>query len=159
MLNRGVKRPKKFEKLIESLVDRNDQNRNNAPFETYASLIAFAAVIGAKFSPDDFCCDYSHYGDPIRLNYFGEDKVQFIELLAVYNKKELSILTDENDGKEKISIFEGYAYAGLKKIKSIIDRPGGRSLDNLIDFVQTNIDNDGKVPMGEEVDLSSLMSN
>ena len=157
MSNKGVRKPKEFAKLIESLVNKNDKNRDVAPFETFASLMAFAAVIGAKFCPDDFYCDYKPYADPIKTITFHE-KNGIINLLAIYKKNELNILANKNDEKEKSSIFEGYAYAGLKKIKSIVEKPGF-PLDNLINFIQASIESDNKNLGGREIDLSSLISD
>ena len=153
----NIRKPKDFENLIESLAGKNDQMKENVPFQTYAALMAFAAVVGAKFCQDDFFCDYKSYGEPIRREPFG-DKFKIVNLLAIYRKRELGVLTGENEGKEKISIFEGYAYAGLKKIKSIVDKPG-LALDNLIDFIQKNMESDAGRSKGEEIDLSSLISD
>ena len=157
MSSKGLRRPKDFEKLIESLVRKGDGEREEAPFETYANLMVFAAVVGARFCEENFCDNFKTYGEPIRCDILRQ-KIQIIDILAACKKNDLNVLTDDDDGKEKNMIFEGYAYAGLKKINSIVGR-SGFALENLINFVQKNMENEGGHPKGEEVDLSSLISD
>ena len=151
-----VKRPKCFKNLIESLKSNKDSDLEDAPFKTYAEIMTFAASVGAKLCPDDFKDDYQHYGDPIKFSIFEHSGFDFIiHILAVHKDQDLNILTSEGKQKDKkISIFEGYAYAGLKKLQSIIDRPG-MTLDNLVEFIKEHIE-DKEENQGKDIYLQSL---
>ena len=154
MAEGAVRRPDDFQDLIEQLKTSCDKSYESAPFENYAQIMAFAAVVGAKLRPHEFHDNYKSYGDPIKLKVFENDGLDgIIHILAVQKEKNLNILTDEENGKRKISIFEGYAYAGFKELKSVINHPG-INLDNLIDFVERNIKrNDTE----NEIDLKELI--
>ena len=153
MSEKSIKRPKEFESLIESLrlkTDKEDELKN-FPFKTYAQIMVFSASIGVKLCPKDFKDDYKPYGDPIRFDIFkneGFDGV--INILAIYKTGNLNVLTSQGVEKDKkISIFEGYAYAGLKKLKFIVERPG-MTLDNLVEFIKEHIEEE------KELNLTGL---
>ena len=142
MSERGINRPSDFKSLIESLIKSKDSSLEEAPFETYAEIMTFAATVGVRLCPDDFKDNYKFYGDPIKFSIFEHSGFDFIiHILAVYKERNLNILTSskEDQKDKKISIFEGYAYAGLKKVKSIVDQPG-MTLDNLIDFIKEELE-------------------
>ena len=157
-MEKGIKRPLEFKTLIESLRTDKDDVLKESPFRTYAEIMAFSASVGAKLCPKDFKNNYKPYGDPIKYYIFkneGFDGV--INILAVYKTNNLSVLTSEGEQTDKkISIFEGYAYAGLKKLQSVLDRPG-MTLDNLVEFVKEYIEEREENQEGE-IDLQSLLS-
>ena len=143
MSERGIRRPKDFQSLIEGSLIKSKDSDLGAPFDTYAEIMSFVAVIGANLCQEkNFKDDYEDYGDPIKFEIFKhKDLDEIINTLAVYKTKDLNVLTSEGEQKkdEKISIFEGYAYAGLKKLQSVLDRPG-MTLDNLVDFIKEHIE-------------------
>ena len=160
MSEKSIKRPEEFKSLIESLrlkTDKEDELKNS-PFKTYAQIMVFSASIGVKLCPQDFKDDYKPYDDPIRFDIFeneGFDGV--INILAIYKIGNLNVLTSQSVEKDKkISIFEGYAYAGLKKLQSVLDRPG-MTLDNLVEFIKEHIE-EKEENQEEKIDLQSLLS-
>ena len=163
MHERGIKRPVEYRELIESLKKKDIDNEwNQAPFETYAQIMVFAATVGAKLCPaTDFDDKYKSEGDPIKFEIFKNSGLDgIIHILALHRNKNLNNLTEKENGEKKISIFEGYAYAGFKKLQSVIDRPG-HSVNNLIDFIKSNMekgDDDDNGGTGE-INLINLTSS
>ena len=157
MNERPIKKPLEFKALMESLIGE-DKVTKEAPFSTHAKIMAFSASIGAKLRPQDFNKNYRSDGNPIKFYTFKNgDFDGIINILAVYKTNSLSVLTSEGEQKDKkIAIFEGYAYAGLKKLQSIVDRPG-MTLDNLIEFIKEHIE-DKKENQEGEINLQSLLS-
>ena len=155
MSERGIRRPKDFQSLIERHLIKSKDSDLGAPFDTYAEIMSFVAVIGADLCQEkNFKDDYEDYGDPIKFEIFKhKDLDEVINTLAVYKTKDLNVLTSEGEQKDKkIDIFEGYAYAGLKKLQSVLDRPG-MTLDNLIEFVKEHIEDKKENQEGEILPL------
>ncbi len=157
-MERGIKRPLEFKTLIESLRTDKDDVLKESPFRTYAEIMAFSASVGAKLSPEGFKNNYKPDGEPIKYYTFKNEGFDgIINILAVYKTNNLNVLTSEGEQKDKkIAIFEGYAYAGLKKLQSVLNRPG-MTLDNLVEFVKEHIEEKKENQKGE-IDLQSLLS-
>ena len=164
MSERAIKKPKEFEDFIQLLVNKTDKDAHlkNYPFKNYAQVMAFVASIGAKLCPEKFKDDYpvDSDKDPIRFEIFknqGLDEV--IKILAVHKEENLNVLTSEGEQRnEKIKIFEGYAYAGLTKLKEVIDKPG-LPLDNLVEFIKENIEDKEETQTSHPTDLDTLFSS
>jgi dnd system-associated protein 4 len=102
--------------LVMSLVDRQG---TNAPFQTYADVIAFAASLGAKEGKKRSIQEVAREPAPISLEIFiSRGYAEIIALLAVTDTEDFGLLVAGDDRIEamKIGIFEEYANAGLEKL-------------------------------------------
>lgn len=102
--------------LVNALV--NDHGAN-PPFQTYADVLAFAAVLGAKYKKRIPIINTSKEPAPISSEIFisrGYDLV--IKLLAIAETKEPKILSpyEITSEEERALIFEEYANGGLEKL-------------------------------------------
>jgi dnd system-associated protein 4 len=97
------------------------QERDTAPFETYADAIAFAAALGAKQKRRSPLKEISNREPaPIALEVFisrGYDRL--IKLLAVTATQDGKILlpTDPECEGQRLTIFEEYANGGLEILR------------------------------------------
>jgi dnd system-associated protein 4 len=97
------------------------QDRDTAPFETYADAIAFAAALGAKRKRRSPLKEISNREPaPISLEVFisrGYDRL--IKLLAVTATQDVKILspTDPDSEGKRLTIFEEYANGGLEILR------------------------------------------
>ncbi|MAS93107.1 MAG: DNA phosphorothioation-associated protein 4 [Verrucomicrobiales bacterium] len=153
MIDRRINIPKAHAELIESLLDDKESD-SNGPFPTKASVLAFAAALGAsRGDPVPFS---ETSGDPIRKSVFAKAGFEsLIELLAVANTGDPNVLSNSDDMEEKrASIFEGYANAGLAEIQDNL-LAGGNIIDEILQVLQrerVGID-DGQ----SDLDISSLL--
>ena len=118
---RRVRRPSAYSELLNTLTDKE----KSGIFETYKDALLFAASIGAfKTKPKSF----EKSSEPIDYGIFSKrsDSEAFIHLLAIYDRGDIEILSDEYSD-EKVTILEEYAYAGLE----IIDRKLKNSVSTL----------------------------
>jgi dnd system-associated protein 4 len=159
MEERSVYRPAIFdEKLIPSLKKDKDNTFEDAPFETFAHVMCFAAALGVMENSHEFNTEFKR-GEAIPFKVFKNNGLEsIINILAITRGKDLNILTGSNGGDEKIKIFEGYAYAGLKLLnETILTRTGNSNTGNLILVVQQFI-NRSKGDSQKEIDLKAFMS-
>lgn len=103
--------------LVQALVDFN---RGTGPFQTYADVMVFAAVIGVKSKKRIPLGVIAKEPSPISLEIFisrGYDPV--IKLIAVAETKDPKILSTYQPEAEaqRAEIFEEYANAGLEKLR------------------------------------------
>jgi dnd system-associated protein 4 len=97
------------------------QERDTAPFETYADAIAFAAALGAKRKRRSPLKEISNREPaPIALEVFisrGYDRL--IKLLAVTATQDVKILlpTDPTCEEQRVRFFEEYANGGLEILR------------------------------------------
>ena len=108
MIDRRINIPKAHVSLIESLIDEKD-SEVNGPFKTKASVLAFAAALGAS---DGNPIPFSETaGDPIRKSVFitaGYESL--INILAVSSTNDPKVLSNTDEMEEqRAQIFEGYA--------------------------------------------------
>jgi dnd system-associated protein 4 len=104
--------------LVKALKDGSDLN---GPFQTYADVVAFAAMLGAykgRRVPLDEICKSDP--DPIPQEHFVSRRYEnVIQLLAISATQDPKILAEkENHEEERVRIFEEYANAGLEFLQS-----------------------------------------
>ncbi|MCR9203549.1 MAG: DNA phosphorothioation-associated protein 4 [Halobacteriovoraceae bacterium] len=145
MSERNINRPIEFSELITKLKKEKDNSYDSAPFDTFAHVIAFAAALGAAENPDEFNSDFKRDDKTsIPFKVFKNQGLEtVINALAIKKGADLNVLTGENGGDEKIKIFEGYSYAGLKKLNDIVTQ-SGLATDNIIRVITKYIDKDKK---------------
>ena len=117
MIDRRINIPKAHVTLIEGLID-DKENDLNGPFKTKASVLAFAAALGAaEGDPLPFT---ESAGDPIRKSVFvsaGYDSL--INILAVSSTNDPKVLSNSDEMEEqRAQIFEGYANRGLNVLQN-----------------------------------------
>jgi dnd system-associated protein 4 len=103
--------------LVKSLVNSKE---TTGAFQTYADVVTFAAVLGAKYKKRLPLLEISKEPSPISLEIFisrGYDWV--IKLLAIAETEDPKILAiEDREAEEKRSlIFEEYANGGLEKLR------------------------------------------
>lgn len=104
--------------LVKALKDGSDLN---GPFQTYADVVAFAAMLGAKRGMKVPLEEVSKSDpEPIPQEHFISRKYEnIISLLAVANTQNPKILAeDESCEEERVRIFEEYSNAGLEIIQN-----------------------------------------
>jgi dnd system-associated protein 4 len=140
--------------LVKSLVNSKE---TTGAFQTYADVMIFAAVLGAKFKKRLPLLEISKEPSPISLEIFisrGYDWV--IKILAIAETEDPKILAIENrDAEEKRSlIFEEYANGGLEKLRD--------ELRGAVDYTERlllilNTERFPKQKNEEEFDLSRFL--
>lgn len=85
-------------------------------FQTYVDVMVFAAALGVKREKRVPLMDFARDLDPIRRDYFNNNKCELIiNLLAVSVIQNQKVLADdEESGEQRIKIFEEYANGGLE---------------------------------------------
>lgn len=111
MADARVKIAKDKAELVKALKDGSDVN---GPFQTYADVIAFAAVLGAKSGKRVPVKEVSIKDpDPVPQDQFKSRYV--IDLLAISDVSNPKILLDgEVSDHQRIEIFQEYANAGFE---------------------------------------------
>lgn len=111
--------------IVKALKDGSDLN---GPFQTYADVVAFAAMLGAQRGrriPLREVCKSDP--DPIPQEHFSKHE-KLIHSLAIIATQEPKILADnELCEEQRAEIFEEYANAGLELIEATF----GGSVDYL----------------------------
>lgn len=127
MADARVKIAKDKAELVKALKDGSDMN---GPFQTYADVIAFAAVLGAKKGKRIPFNEISNNPDPIPQEHFISRKYEsLISLVSVTDSRNPKILADRDESEdERIKIFEEYANSGLEIIQ--------KNLIGTIDFLE-----------------------
>lgn len=119
MIDRRIRIPKAHALLIDALFGDKDDDLNG-PFKTKASVLGFAAALGA--SEGDPIPFSETEGDPIRKSVFDRAGYEsLINILAVSYTKDPNVLSNSDEMEEKrAQIFEGYANRGLNKLQNIL---------------------------------------
>jgi dnd system-associated protein 4 len=100
--------------LVQSLIASTE---NNSPFQTYADVILFAAVLGAKNKQRTPLVEISKKEPgPISIEIFiarGYDPV--MKLIAIAATENINVISPDRSDVEqqRIQIFEEYANGGL----------------------------------------------
>jgi dnd system-associated protein 4 len=100
--------------LVKSLIASAD---NNSPFQTYADVILFAAVLGAKHNQRVPLGEISKKDPgPISIDIFisrGYDPV--MKLIAIAATENINVISPDRADfeQQRIGIFEEYANGGL----------------------------------------------
>lgn len=151
MIDRRINIPKAHVSLIESLIDEKD-SEVNGPFKTKASVLAFAAALGAS---DGNPIPFSETaGDPIRKSVFitaGYESL--INILAVSSTNDPKVLSNTDEMEEqRAQIFEGYANRGLNTLQNVLN--GETDYLNGIRMLILS----KRKPSGEEVNVLNITS-
>jgi len=127
---RRVKRPSSHDELLNKLTDKE----KGGIFETYKDVMLFAAALAAYNAEQKPLQGKS--SEPIDYNIFSKksDNEALIHLLAIYNRDDITILSDENSD-ERVKILEEYANAGLDIIDQKI-RSSATTLDAILGLIQ-----------------------
>ncbi|MGY6530954.1 MAG: DNA phosphorothioation-associated protein 4 [Cyanobacterium sp.] len=102
--------------FVQSLIFNNDNPEGI--FETYADIMAFAASVGKKY---DCRLPLEHIAQepsPISFDVFisrGYDLL--INVLAITTMGNLDVFAEDENGEDKITIFEQYANGGLSYLQ------------------------------------------
>lgn len=119
MSDQRIRTAKDKAELVKSLTAAPD---NNSPFQTYADVVLFAAVLGAKQRRRVPLGEISKKEPgPISLEVFisrGYDPV--IKLIAIAATENINVLSPDRSAfeRQRVEIFEEYANGGLE----ILDR-------------------------------------
>ncbi len=92
----------------------------NAPFQTYADIVTFAAVIGAKRQRHE-PLEKNSLKDPDPIpqdQFFTRGYESIINLLAIVGLKDPKVLSStEEYENQRLRIFEEYANAGFRILR------------------------------------------
>jgi len=125
----SVKRERRHEPLVDKLCSNNLSSGSIFPF--IKDLMVFAAMVGHSLGKRK-----SLSGDSISIileTYASDEKDAYIYLISLMEKRDGSILKDENL-QSAIKIFEEYCNAGLYEISLWLDENPGdlEGVDTLI---------------------------
>ena len=146
--------------LVKSLVAAPD---NNSPFQTYADVILFAAVLGAKHQQRSALGEISKKEPgPISSEIFiarGYDAV--IKLIAIAATENINVISPDrlDVEQQRIHIFEEYANGGLE----ILDRELRGAVDYterillMLSATNNSSSNGGTDDRSTEFDLSKFL--
>jgi dnd system-associated protein 4 len=98
---------------------KNSEN-SSSPFETYADIVTFAAVIGAKRKQREPLEKISLKDpDPIPQDqFFRRGYESIISLLAIVSIKEPKVLSSSEEYEDqRLRVFEEYANAGFRILR------------------------------------------
>ncbi|MGK7933398.1 MAG: DNA phosphorothioation-associated protein 4 [Microcystaceae cyanobacterium] len=103
--------------LVKALADFDE---GNGPFQTYADVMAFAAVLGANYQQRLSLTAIAKEPSPISLEVFqsrGYDPL--IKLLAIVDTQDPKIISslDAEAEQQRVQLFEEYANGGLQKLQ------------------------------------------
>jgi dnd system-associated protein 4 len=147
--------------LVKSLVAAPD---NNSPFQFYADVILFAAVLGAKHQQRSALGEISKKEPgPINSEVFiarGYDAV--IKLIAIAATENINVISPDrlDVEQQRIHIFEEYANGGLE----ILDRELRGAVDYterillMLSATDNSGSNGGVDDRSTEFDLSKFLS-
>jgi dnd system-associated protein 4 len=126
---RRVRRPLDKSDLLNQLRDREKQG----PFETYKDALVFAAALGFEKNER---LQFDKSDEPIDWDVFKGSDRDLINMMAVSVKKDLNILSEEeNIIDEKLRIFEEFANGGLEIIKRKISESTEPILQCIVDLL------------------------
>jgi dnd system-associated protein 4 len=146
--------------LVKSLVAAPD---NNSPFQTYADVMLFAAVLGAKHKQRSVLGEISKKEPgPISSEIFiarGYDAA--IKLIAIAATENINVISPDRVDVEqqRIHIFEEYANGGLE----ILDRELRGAVDYterillMLSVTENSTNNTGTADRSAEFDLSKFL--
>jgi len=136
MKNYRVRRPKKYDELLNLLKDKD-----LGVFSNLKSALVFSAAVGFKIKRR---VPFKDSAEPIALNIFNENYDQpFIYAMALTEYKDVSYL-QEDKFLEVFKVFEEYACGGLEYLDETLNKSHLKeSIEGLIsDKDEKNIIND-----------------
>ena len=114
-LLRNVHRSHVHEEFVQSMI--REAGDVPPPFGTIRELLCFAAVLAFQMGEFDKL-DRSKGSEDIQINVFeNNNSDDIIYTLAVAHSKNTDVLKSDSE-VDMVDIFEGYANAGLKILKS-----------------------------------------
>lgn len=119
-----VKRLKRQADLMLKMTTKPADSDIDALFRNYASLLTVSALIGfaANLQPVSFDSKQEPQGEPVQRQFFQEDQLKIIDLIAYAHTHEPLIIRSI----KKFDIFSGYAAAGFDYL---CDRLDAENLD------------------------------
>ena len=102
---------------------------SEAPFKTMADAVAFAASYGASLGKPLPIATPAKSPDPIRMDIFVNNGYErLIDLLAAYHLGDVREALNDSDQSTatRIKVFEGYANAGLLRMKDTLSTTADR---------------------------------
>jgi len=124
MAENRIKVAKDKANLVKEL---KDSDNTAGFFQTYVDVVVFAAALGAKRKKRVPLVEFARDLDPIRRDYFNNNKCELIiNLLAVSVIQNQKVLADaEESDEQRIKIFEEYANGGLEilqqELRGVVD--------------------------------------
>lgn len=124
MAENRIKVAKDKANLVKEL---KDSDNTTGFFQTYVDVMVFAAALGAKRKKRVPLVEFARDLDPIRRDYFNNNKCELIiNLLAVSVIQNQKVLADDEESDEqRIKIFEEYANGGLEilqqELRGVVD--------------------------------------
>jgi|MTBAKSStandDraft_2_1061841.scaffolds.fasta_scaffold03780_4 dnd system-associated protein 4 len=115
---RGVKRSVKYDNIVKSFCENQEELAGKAVFSTMREFMCFAAVLGFQyekrvpFSPKEKTFEIDG-----RIFANHPTTVDLLHLIALAVEKKVDILRDENEN-DVVGIFEEYANGGFQIIES-----------------------------------------
>ncbi|MBD1876718.1 DNA phosphorothioation-associated protein 4 [Nodosilinea sp. FACHB-131] len=142
--------------LVQSLLASED---TTGPFQTYADIIAFAAVVGFQQQHKLPLSGEISKRDPApihRETFASKGYEMLLNLIAVAATNETNILSsDEDSSARKLRIFEEYINGGLEILKNRLLGSVDYAEKILLEISQAN--NTSKESELNEFDLSSFI--
>lgn len=126
----------------------------SSPFQTYADIVTFAAVIGVKRRKREPLEKISMKDpDPIpQEQFFTRGYESIINLLAILNIRDLKVLssTDEYENL-RLRIFEEYANAGFRILRDELSGSDDYTKQILLILTKARLDDKNE---DEDIDLN-----
>jgi dnd system-associated protein 4 len=129
----------------------------SAPFQTYADIVTFAAVIGAKRRKREPLDKISLKDpDPIPQDqFFTRGYESIINLLAIVSLQDPKVLSSNEDHEnQRLRVFEEYANAGFRILRDDLSGSEDYTKQILLVLTKAKIDEDDE--MNLDVFLSDL---
>lgn len=125
-------------------------NKSYSIFDSMKDVMVFCALVAIRKNKLRKPIE-KRGGDPIKIEIFRQDDKNIIDIIALYESKDINILTEEmND--QKLIIFEEYANAGIAYIKDRFNGvPSQIELRKLIDEFRP------EVVYNEPIDIADLI--
>jgi dnd system-associated protein 4 len=141
--------------LVQALVDFGEAN---GPFQTYADVMIFAAMLGAKYQQRLPLNATAKEPSPISLEVFisrGYDPL--IKLLAIIETQDPKIISpfDTEAESQRVQMLEEYANGGLQKLQEELRGSVDYTERLLLILNQERLNQDNNP--SEEFDLSRFL--
>jgi len=139
---RRIRPPKRYDSLIETLVD-------DGIFETKQAAMMFAAAVGYRFARRK---TLDSPGEGIRWNIFERNRDDaFVNALGISEVREISILDpDSAQNADIATVFEEYAAGGFEYLDQHMKETAGDFLETFLGLVQQFRVSQSQPPVGLE---------
>jgi dnd system-associated protein 4 len=116
-VGRRVGRPKGYADLEKYLVQRKEKGAQSAVFPQLTDMLAFAATYAAAHGQWEKLTESE---EKIPEHIFAASHAGLFYFLALLREEDPEVLA-EDAAEKRVSIFEGYANAGMKMIEARIN--------------------------------------